>query len=386
MVGPFGLRPKSTMSARALPMAQALVARGHQVTVLIPPWDWPVDSGKVWVDRGVTVENVALSPAPLLGRVLIVWRLLRRVLALRPDVVHCFKPKAYAGLTAWALWWLRKLRLIRVRLVVDSDDWEGFGGWNDLESYSWLQKRVFAWQERWGLRRGDALTLASKALETIVWSMGVPPERVYYVPNGSGGARTWERRGAPDEAAHPTVLLYTRFFEFQLERVVQVFRQIYQSKPETRFLIVGKGLFGEETRFVELCRAAGLQDAVEDVGWVDGEALPRYLAQADVAVYPFDDTLVNRAKCAAKLRDLMAAGVPVVAEAVGQNVVYITHNVSGLLAPPGDAASMARLAVMALDDAALRRRLSEGAQRYIRDNLTWDILAERVEAAYLTVG
>ncbi|MBN1582938.1 MAG: glycosyltransferase family 4 protein [Anaerolineae bacterium] len=398
MVGPFGMQPKATMSTRALPMAKALVARGHQVTILLPPWDYPQDSGKRWMVDGVAIENIVLPPAvPLLWHVWITWRLLRRIRALDADVVHCFKPKAYAGLTALALWWLGTVRLARLRLIVDSDDWEGFGGWNEIESYSWFQKHFFAWQERWGLCHHDALTLASRALESIVWSMGVPPKQVYYVPNGINRAQVGagSQRASTDlsqvgmgdqqtQFVHsPTVLLYTRFFEFQLGRVVRVFQQISEIKPEVRFLVVGKGLFGEQDRFLALCQAAGLGNTVEYAGWVESETLPAYFDRADVAVYPFDDTLINRCKCAAKLRDLMAAGVPVVAEAVGQNAIMITHGESGWLVRPGDAGAMVQAVLGLLDDPVLRARLGQGARQHILAHLTWERLSEQVEMAYL---
>ena len=44
MVGPFGLWPRTTMGARALPMAKALAARGHAVTILLPPWQNPEEA------------------------------------------------------------------------------------------------------------------------------------------------------------------------------------------------------------------------------------------------------------------------------------------------------------------------------------------------------
>jgi glycosyltransferase involved in cell wall biosynthesis len=384
MIGPFGLRPKATMGVRALPLAKVLVARGHQVTLLLPPWSWPDHSGQEWEEDGVAIHNVRLPQnIPLLWHLLLAGRLVRRALALRPDVIHCFKPKAYSGLAAWILWWLQRLGLLRARLVVDSDDWEGFGGWNDLETYPWVHRRFFAWQERWGLRHNDALTVASRTLQSIVWSLGVPPDRVYYVPNGKGESQI--ARGGPRTARREgkTVLLYTRFFEFRLERVVTLFQQILGTKPGVRFLIVGEGLFGEETRFLKLCRAAGLEEAVDYVGWVETEALPDYFAQADVAIYPFDDTLVNRTKCALKLLDLMAAGIPIVAEAVGQNAVTVEHGVSGLLVPPGNGAAFAAAVIRLLDSPNLRERLSHGAQRRIRDELSWERLAVHVECAYV---
>ena len=387
MIGPFGLKPKSTMGVRALPLAKALATRGHNVTLLLPPWSWPQHSGQTWTEDGVSIENITLPPnIPLLRHLLIAWRLVRRALALRPDVIHFFKPKAYAGMAAWIFWQLRRLRLTGARLVVDSDDWEGYGGWNDLESYSWAEKFFFAWQEGWGLRHHNALTVASRTLQSVAWSLGVPPERVWYVPNGVNGSQMVDRKSEIVEQKAQTVLLYTRFFEFELERVVEVFRRVHTARPEARFLIVGQGLFGEETRFLEMCRAVGLADAVEYAGWAEPQVLPDYFARADLAVYPFDDTLVNRAKCAVKLLELMAAGVPVVAEGVGQNAFTIEHGISGLLVPPDDERIFAATVICLLDDPDLRERLSQGAQHRLLKDLTWNRLAAEVEHAYVEFG
>jgi hypothetical protein len=51
---------------------------------------------------GLRIENVSLAGLrwPLLGHAILAGRMLRRTLALDPDVVHAFKPKAYAGLGA----------------------------------------------------------------------------------------------------------------------------------------------------------------------------------------------------------------------------------------------------------------------------------------------
>ncbi|MCB0059972.1 MAG: hypothetical protein KDE45_23200, partial [Caldilineaceae bacterium] len=60
-VAPFGLRQKTTIWARTLPLARELVARGWAATILIPPWDSPQDSGRRWVEDGVELVNVALG-------------------------------------------------------------------------------------------------------------------------------------------------------------------------------------------------------------------------------------------------------------------------------------------------------------------------------------
>ncbi|MGH2367895.1 MAG: hypothetical protein ACRDI2_06840, partial [Chloroflexota bacterium] len=47
LIAPFARYPKSTTSARVLPLARALASRGHTVTVLVPPYDHPEEGGQV---------------------------------------------------------------------------------------------------------------------------------------------------------------------------------------------------------------------------------------------------------------------------------------------------------------------------------------------------
>ncbi len=193
-------------------------------------------------------------------------------------------------------------------------------------------------------------------------------------------------------------MLYTRFFEFPVSRVIKVFRRVRERIPMARLLVVGKGLFGEEEELFHLASQSDLTIThhvlhitfhvsrfTHDVtyfGWVSSANLPAYFARADVAIYPFDDTLVNRAKCAVKLRDLLAAGVPVVAEAVGQNREYIRHGKTGWLASPGDVTSFAEAVARLLEDAALRERWGQAAARDVRERFAWERLVETVERAY----
>lgn len=378
MVGPFGLRPRGTMAVRALPMAQALAARGHTVTILLPPWQNPEDAGKRREDGGVIVENIALPPrTPGLHHLQIALRLTRRVLTLQPEVVHCFKPKAYSGLVHWLL--ARLPKDSRPRLIVDSDDWEGPGGWNTLASYPVAQQAFFAWQERWGLTHADAVTVASRTLESLVWALGVPPSRVFYVPNGVRRLTLGVRR--PMLPA-PCILLYTRFFEFPVSRVLEVLQRVRKEVTEAQMLVVGKGLFGEEQELLRQAERLGLREAVEYVGWVEPEGLTACFARAALAIYPFDDTLVNRAKCPVKLLDLLAAGVPVVAEAVGEVREVIRHGETGWVVEPGDITGFVEAVVRLLRNTQLRQRLGEAAACDVQAHRSWDRLVETVEQAY----
>jgi glycosyltransferase involved in cell wall biosynthesis len=330
-----------------------------------------------------------------LFHLLVTWQLVRLALAFKPEVVHCFKPKAYAGLSAMAIWFLQRLGLTKVKLVVDSDDWEGWGGWSEFGHYTWAQRHFFAWQERWGLTHCDAVTVASRSLQTLVWSLGAAPKRVFYVPNGAAINSQFPIPNSQISILHSplstlhspfSVLLYTRFFEFQAERVIEVFEQVATEVLEVQFLIVGKGLSGEEEKLLRLASQRGLADRIVYTGWVEPTELPGYLAAATVAIYPLDDNLLNRARCSAKLVDLMAAGLAIVAEDVGQTSEYIEHGRSGLLVEAGDIGAFAQCVVKLLRDKSLRGALGNEARRRVCEVFAWERLVESIEGAYHRKG
>jgi glycosyltransferase involved in cell wall biosynthesis len=118
------------------------------------------------------------------------------------------------------------------------------------------------------------------------------------------------------------------------------------------------------------------------MGWVELAELPRVLQTADVGLYLMDDTLLNRTKCPVKLADMLAVGVPVVAEAVGQVPEYVIHDRSGLLRTSGDVAGITADLVSLLALPTERARLSTGAMSHIDEYFNWERLSQLAEAAY----
>jgi glycosyltransferase involved in cell wall biosynthesis len=152
--------------------------------------------------------------------------------------------------------------------------------------------------------------------------------------------------------------------------------------PAARLLVVGRGERGEERELLRLAARAGVAAVIDYRGWVEPDAIPALLASADVALVPMDDTLINRARSSAKLLELMAAGLPIVAGQVGQVAEYIEDHRSGLLVTPSDPAALARGTLTLLADPALRERLGQGARARVAQHYTWDLLASATERAY----
>jgi glycosyltransferase involved in cell wall biosynthesis len=122
--------------------------------------------------------------------------------------------------------------------------------------------------------------------------------------------------------------------------------------------------------------------ALIDLGWIDLEDLPLLIGSADVAIYLMDDTLLNRTKCPVKLADLLSAGIPVVAEAVGQVPEYVLNGHTGCLRRSGDVAGLIADTANLLQNKRERTRMRGAAREHYVNNFTWDRLAARLERAY----
>jgi glycosyltransferase involved in cell wall biosynthesis len=376
MIAPFGMRPKGTLQARMLPLAQALARRGHTLQIVAPPTLNPEDAGQCVELDGVQVLHTRL---PRLGGpvgVLEQAALLRHAaLAPQPDMVHLFKPKGFGGLAVLAM-------PQAIPFVLDSDDWEGWGGWNDLLPYPWPARMLFAWQERTLPTRARAVTVASRTLERQVRGFGVAPQRVFYLPNGTEARRVAVLgKNEQGDARPPTLLVYTRFWEFEIAGLVAALVGIASRYPHVRVLVVGRGERGEERELARLMQHAGIGELLDYRGWVEPQHLPQLLASADIALAPMDNTLINRARGLAKLLELMELGLPIVASRVGQAAEYLEHGQSGWLVESGNAGAFAAGVLAVLADTSLRERLAAGARRRAQ-GFAWDALAGVAEQAY----
>lgn len=374
LVAPFGLAPKGTVSRRMLPLARALPRdRITGITIVIPSWDDPPDAGRTWTDQGVEIVSV-----PLRGGVPgVLAALLRTTAAQRPDLVHCFKPKGYPGLVLWLLHHARQAGLWSGRLLVDADDWET--GWNDRLAYAAPLPTLFAWQENWCLRHADGVTVASRWLQRLAAGLRGSGRDVRRVPNGVDSGRPAALAGPPGPRP-PTVLLYTRFVEVTPQRVLRTWRLVRQYVTDAQLIVAGDSL--PPGQAAQLAVLAGRTAGMRCLGWVPAPALPGVLAAADVAWVPSAATLVARARCPVKLVELMSAGLPVVADALGEVPTYVRHDIEGVLVTGGNDAASAQALASLLSDRRRATAYGQAAAARVRTEFAWDHLARRVAAFY----
>jgi glycosyltransferase involved in cell wall biosynthesis len=383
-LAPFGIRPKGTLIARMLPIAMELRNLGHEVVIVAPPYTNPEDSGTEETVNSVRLVNIRLAACRSLGAPLMAWRMFRAAIEERPDVIHLFKPKGYGGL---AVMMMQLFDMIGVRtppLFVDCDDLEGNGGMNDLKRYGFLERLLYDFQERFIPRHAHGVTVASRMLEAEMGNKGVPHDYLHYLPNGIfsdrclGGGKT-VRNLLGIQESDPVLLLYTRFFEFDQKRLYAVLENLLRLVPACRILVVGSGPDGEEKALVKAAGDRGFSGSLIMAGWLDPEDIPDYLAAGDVGLYLLDDTRINRAKCPAKLTELLASGIPVIADRIGQVAEYVEK--TEITTFRNDSELVERLAEL-LNNPALKASAGKAACEYMQQNFNWKPMVAKLDEFY----
>ena len=393
LVAPFGFTPKSTTARRVMPIAHALSRRGHNISVVVPPYDDPASFGRCWTDAGVEIiclPRPRVAGIPGVGAVLTQLALARMATRFirrrRPTLVHIFKPKAVSGLTQYFLW----RRSERPRIVLDMDDWEGRDGWSAYEDYPRWMVRTFDFQERFGILNCDGLTTASETLHARARAIR-PDVPVVKIVNGftPDTYKEWdlEHPKAVDRCelgfaeGDRIVLVYSRFFEYPIAAWSDLIQRIAAGAREVRFLIIGAGKFGQEQDLARHLRACGLAERIHFLGWQPFRRLGSVMAVAELALIPMANTLANRSKCSIKYLDLMYAGVPVLTTPVGEYAAYVAHGQTGFVADDDSPPAVARAALCALES-KIRPEIIARAHEHATTTLAWDRLAGDVHLLY----
>ncbi len=404
MIATGGAPNKFTSRQRTIPMALLLMEQGYTVRVYVPCWDCTETVSRSSTSSSVPVEVVEGSRFRFGSLdVVLFWRLLRKILRFEPDVLYCFKPIRYAGALAVVVRFLRRARLTaipapRPRVVVDSDDWEGAGGWAARRDGNVAMQRIRDWQERLTIANCDAVTTSTTYLRDRASRLRHSSESVYLVPNGIR-RELWPL--APDAPVQAPVwlserlaklgrphvlLLYTRFVEVQARDIIEVFATVLGAMPNTALLVVGSSRDPEARRqrlgLFSQAQLAGIDyDRILISGWVPFRDLVRTWSVADLAICPHMDSLIARSRFPMKVLELMAAGKAIVATSVGEIPQLIDNGESGILVPPGNMDEFSAHVIHLLQNPGLQRSLGEAARRRALSAFEWHVRIKQIESS-----
>lgn len=133
--------------------------------------------------------------------------------------------------------------------------------------------------------------------------------------------------------------------------ILAVIPEVLRERPQVRFVFVGE----DAERIEERCvRGTPFAANCEFAGWKNPEEIAAYYADADVLLLP---SRMEASPMA--LLEAMAAGLPVIASAVGAIPEIVIPPDNGILVAAGDRAGLATAIRTLLRDTGLRQRIGQ---------------------------
>ena len=240
---------------------------------------------------------------------------------------------------------------------------------------TWHARQISRWVYR---RANHVVAVSSPIRRLLLEEYGVPPKRLILVPNAvtpSSGSTPSESPSLLEEWQEgPLVGVVAQLKpEKGLSTFLEAAAQVSPLLPNVRFLVVGDGLLRGELE--ALAEHLGVGGRVRFLGFrSDARALVELL---DVLVVP---SLSEGTPLV--VLEAMAAGIPVIASAVGGIPDQIRHEKEGLLVPPGDSTALGEALLGLLRNPARARDLGEAGHQRWATEFNHSTMVLRVEAVY----
>jgi glycosyltransferase involved in cell wall biosynthesis len=226
---------------------------------------------------------------------------------------------------------------------------------------------------RWSFQNADQCIVTNReALLFLQLHYNLPPDRVWFIPNGVG-QEFFHVRSFPTGLATKLLFVGTWIDHKGIYYLAQAFENVLRVLPEARLTIAGC-LEPEEK--VRRCFSAAAQGALEVWPFVVRAEISSLYAEHEIFLLP---SLMEGMPLV--LLEAMASGMPVVTTESSGMTDIVENGQDGLLVIPGDTESLTTALVRLCRDPELRVRIGSAAQEKMK-RYTWKQAALRTEMVF----
>lgn len=299
----------------------------------------------------------------------------------KPDIIHAHSPilNAYP-----ALYVGRKLRIPVVYEI--RAFWEDAAVDHGTFAEGSLRYKLIREAETWACKMARHTFVLCQGIREDLHDRGIPYEKLTAIRNGVDLASLVP--GPPDATFLQSWNLENKrvigfigsFYRYEgLDLLVEAFAKLAPRYPDLVLLLLG----GEEREsdLREQVQRLGLGDRVLLPGRIPHNRVPGVYSMMEALVYPRRSMRLTELVTPLKPLEAMAMGRPVIASNIGGHRELLRDGETGLLFPPGDAASLAQTIGRLLEDKPLRDKLADQGRDSVFQEHSW----EKTTSAYTAI-
>jgi glycosyltransferase involved in cell wall biosynthesis len=243
-----------------------------------------------------------------------------------------------------------------------------------------IEKKESQFVRSWNLC--DAIIRVRKGDISLFKSVGIPLDKVYYIPNAYNDEAFHEldskscrkQLGLPLEKK---IILNVGNLYGEVKGhkyLIEAMNKVIEQRKDALCFIVGGGKL--ENRLKKQISSAGLEDFVKLVGNKPYSEIPLWMNACDVFVLPS----LNEGNPTVMF-ECLGCGKPFIGTRVGGIPEIITSEACGLLCEPGNSDTLATNILFALDMQWDSKRIKEYSTQF-----TWDIISKEIMTVYSRIG
>jgi glycogen(starch) synthase len=247
---------------------------------------------------------------------------------------------------------------------------------------NYFMQRLSKLEEETAKNATMVVTISNYSLEKIQKYYGIEQSKVRIVPNGVDIEKfkpmdTKEVRQQFGLGKEPCVLFVGSLIPRKgLPFLVEAAKKVVRIQADTKFVIVGDGPL--RNQLYDSLKTANLSGNFKFLGNLKDNVLSAIYNCADVFVLPS----IQEGQ-GIVLLEAQASGKPVVAFDIGGVNETLQNKETGLLVKQGDVDALADALLKLLTDKALREKMGSNGRKFVSENYTWDICAQKMLKVYL---
>ena len=361
---------------RIFRMAEALSNRGHKVNVITYHLGNQINDAPFRIHRIPKIKTYhKYSPGPTYQKLMVLDSLLAVKLYnfLKQNEVDVIHAHNYEGLLVSLI--IRNL--VRKPVIYDAHTLlESELPYYKLGLSQKLRKFVGLRLDHWFPPKADhIITVTDRIKNKLINDSTVVPEGITTIMNGveENHFDVKENENKISNVKKKTLIFTGNLAPYQgIDLLLKIFRNVLKIRQDVKLLIISDSPFDY---YESLAKDLNVRNDIEILS-SDFNLLPKYLAQADIALNP-------RIDCDGfpqKLLNYMAAGKPIVSfESSGRNLI---HGYTGLVVEDGNIEAFASAVLKLLQKTDIASKLGENARNYVLSKYTWKNTAELTEEVY----
>lgn len=335
------------------------IGLGDEVVLVSP-------SEGVFTEQCRATMQVSLMPCGTLRDLIGIWRLVRFLRSVRPQLVHTHI------MVPGNIMWRLACSIAGVPLIQHIHIANFFGP-------PGIKEKMVRFIDTLTARRATMFLPVSKHTGASIEAQGYPANRVRTVYNGVASSlpSTEQQENQPLIIGVVGRLCPTKG---QMQ-AIEAFARVATDFPGARLWLVGKdqqagGAY--ETTLRDRVTALGLEDMT--VFWGHRSDVADLMKQMTMLVLPS-----AREALPLVLLEAMMLGVPVIASPVGGVPEIVSDGVTGLLVAPGDVKALANAVGRLLGDSALRLRLASAGRAQVEHEFCTERMLGKIREIYSEV-